>query len=293
MEGKVGLGEAAAASLMPVQPPGAAVAIPVPAGAPARSPKFWLCAGTLWLRELRGFYRQRSRIIGSLSTPVLFWFVLGSGFGSSLLPQDGGYARFFFPGTVVLGVLFTSIFANISLIEDRREGFLLGVLVAPVSRLSLVLGKVMGSTTLGALQGGLLLPLAPLAGLSIDLSTLPAVVGVLFLTAFGLTALGFCSAWWLDSVQGFHSVMNLLLMPMWLMSGGVFPMDGSSAWVRWVTAANPLAYGVAELRRLLGAPVPAGSPSQATCWLVLAGFGGAMLAAAWYRASRTKAAHLS
>ena len=278
---------------MPVQPPGAAVAIPVAASVPAPSPKFWLCAGTLWLRELRGFYRQPSRIIGSLSTPLLFWLVLGSGFGSSLLAEDGGYARFFFPGTVALAVLFTSIFANISLIEDRREGFLLGALVAPVSRLALVLGKVLGSTTLGAVQGALLLPLAPMAGLSIDLAALPAVAGVLILMALGLTALGFCAAWWLNSVQGFHSIMNLLLLPMWLMSGGVFPVDGSSAWVRWVTAANPLAYGVAELRRLLGAPVHEGIASQATCWLVLGGFGAAMLAAAWYRASRTEAAHLT
>ena len=267
--------------------------MPVAADAPAPSPRFWLCAGTLWLRELRGFYRQPSRIIGSLSTPLLLWFVLGSGFGSSLLAEAGGYARFFFPGTIVLAVLFTSIFANISLIEDRREGFLLGVLVAPVSRLSLVLGKVLGCTTLGAIQGALLLPLAPLAGLAIDPASLPGVIGVLFLTAFGLTALGFCAAWWLGSVQGFHSIMNLLLMPMWLISGGVFPMDGSSAWVRWLTAANPLAYGVAELRRLLGAPVSESAPSSATCWLVLGVFGAAMLVGAWYRASRTGAAHLA
>ena len=278
---------------MPIQHPVATVAMPVAGAASAPSPKFWLCAGTLWLREVRGFYRQPSRIIGSLSTPLLFWFVLGSGFGSSLLAEEGGYARFFFPGTVALAVLFTSIFANISLIEDRREGFLLGVLVAPVSRLSLVLGKVFGSTTLGAIQGALLLPLAPLAGLTIDPATLPGVFGIIFLTAFGLTALGFYLAWWLDSVQGFHSIMNLVLMPMWLMSGGVFPMDGSSAWVRWLTAANPLAYGVAELRRQLGAPVPDAAPSSTTCWLVLGGFGVAMLVGAWYRASRTKASHLA
>ena len=125
-------------------PSGAMVATPAVGDEAVPSPSFWLCAGTLWLREVRGFYRERSRIVGSLSAPLLIWFVLGSGFGSSMLVAQGGYAQFFFPGTLALAVLFTSIFANISLIEDRREGFLLGVLVAPVSRLSLVLGKVCG-----------------------------------------------------------------------------------------------------------------------------------------------------
>ena len=278
---------------MSTSPTGAVVAMPRASDAAIPSPSIWLCAGTLWLRELRGFYRQRSRIVGSLSTPLLFWFVLGSGFGSSLMPEAGGYAQFFFPGTLALAVLFTSIFANISLIEDLREGFLLGVLVAPVSRLSLVVGKVLGATTLGAIQGALLLPLAPLAGLDIDPATLPAVFGILFLMSGGLTALGFLCAWWLNSVQGFHSIMNLLLMPMWLISGGVFPVDGSSTWVRWLTSANPLSYGVTELRRLLGAPLAESAPSGSTCWLVLAGFGIVMLAAAWYRASRTRASQLA
>lgn len=274
-------------------PPGAVAAVPVGGAARAPSPSFWRAAGTLWLRELRGFYRQRSRIVGTLSTPLLFWFVLGSGFGSSLLPEEGGYMQFFFPGTLALAVLFTSIFANISLIEDRREGFLLGVLVAPVRRLALVLGKVGGSTTLGAIQGALLLPLAPLAGLPFAPADLPAIFGLLLLMAGGLTALGFACAWWLDSVQGFHSIMNLVLMPMWLMSGSVFPVEGSSAWVRWVTAANPLTYGVVELRRLLGAPVPSSAPSPALCWLVLGLFGALALAAAWGRASRTAPAQLA
>ncbi len=267
--------------------------MPVAGDAPAARPSFWLCAATLWLREIQGFYRQPSRIAGSLTTPLLFWFVLSSGFGSSLLAEEGGYALFFFPGMLALAVLFTSIFANISLIEDRRGGFLLGALVAPVSRLSLVLGKVCGATTLGTIQGALLLPLAPLAGLSIGLASLPTTFAILFLMALGLTALGFLCAWWLGSVQGFHSIMNLVLMPMWLMSGGVFPMEGSSAWVRWLTAANPLAYGVAELRRSLGAPVPESAPSSAACWLVLGAFGAATLAASWHRASRTEASQLA
>ena len=254
-------------------PEGAVVALPVAGDQSASSASFWLCAATLWRRELRGFYRQRSRVVGTLSTPLLFWLVLGSGFGSSLLAAEGGYAQFFFPGMLALSVLFTSIFANISLIEDRREGFLLGVLVAPVSRLALVLGKVCGATTLGA--------------------KLPLVFAALLLMAFGVTCLGFFCAWWLNSVQGFHSIMNLVLMPMWLVSGGVFPSDGSSAWLRWLTAVNPLTYGVAELRRLLDAPGSGAVPAPELSWLVLAGFGAVMLLAAWRKAVRSEAAHLS
>ncbi len=266
-----------------------------PAGSVALQPRpsLWLSVFTLWHREVRGFYRQRSRVIGSLVTPLLFWFVLGSGFGSSLQTSNDSYAQFFFPGSVTLVVLFTAIFANISIIEDRREGFLLSVLVAPVSRLALVLGKVLGATTIGAFQGLLLLPLAPLAGISIAASQIPAVFAIILLMAFGLTALGFYFAWWLNSVQGFHSIMNVVLMPMWLMSGGVFPVDGSSGWIRWVTAVNPLTYGVSGLRRLLGSGVSESDPSMAVCWAVAIGFCVVALSFSWYQASRPAAKNIS
>ncbi len=267
--------------------------MPLPGTSASVIPSFWLSVSTLCFRELRGFYRQKSRVIGSLATPLLFWFVLGSGFGSSLLASEGGYMQFFFPGTLLLVVLFTSIFANISLIEDRHEGFLLSVLVAPVSRLSIVLGKVIGATTLGAIQGVLLLPLAPLAGVNLEPAQLPAIFGVVFLLAFGLTSLGFFCAWWLNSVQGFHSIMNLVFVPLWLMSGSVFPLDGSSFWVRWLTVINPLTYGVTELRRLFDLPQSSSAQSSMVCWIVMIGFCVLMLGAAWYRASRTEAGNLS
>ena len=256
-------------------------------------PGFWLSACTLWHRELRGFYRQRSRIVGTLSTPLLFWIVLGSGFGASLAGSEGGYARFFYPGMLLLSVLFTSIFANISLIEDRREGFLLGVLVAPVPRVALVAGKIGGAATIGAIQGAVLLPLAPLAGLPVRLAAIPELLGLLMVASVGITALGFLCAWWLNSVQGFHSIMNLVLMPMWLLSGAVFPIEGSSGWVRFLTVANPLSYGVFELRRLLGEPGPGAPEGSTLSWLVLGGFAALAVLAAWHRASRTDPAHFA
>lgn len=284
-------GPARAAAKQPMDSPPQGISTVAPAAAVERlpAPSLRMSVFTLWQREIQGFYRQRSRVIGSLSTPLLFWFVLGSGFGSSLQASNQTYTQFFFPGAVTLAVLFTSIFANISIIEDRREGFLLSVLVAPAPRLALVLGKVLGATTIGALQGFLLLLPAPLAGISLAPSALPAVFAMVLSMAFGLTALGFYFAWRLDSVQGFHSIMNVVLMPMWLLSGGVFPVDGSSGWIRWVTAVNPLTYGVSGLRRLLGAGVSDSAPPQAVCWAVTVGFGLAALLFAWRQASRPSA----
>ena len=269
------------------------VLVETPAARPVEAaPSFILGLATLWWREVRSFYRQRSRFVAALATPVLFWLVLGSGFGRSLQgPAAGnaGYLEFFFPGTVTLVVLFTAIFANISVIEDRREGFLLSVLVAPVPRLSLVLGKVFGATTVGLFQGLLLLPLAPVLGLSIGAARIPALVAMIFLLAFGLTCLGFCFAWRLNSVSAFHSVMNTILMPMWLLSGALFPLDGASAWVRWVMILNPLSYGVAGLRHLLYEGGVSHGPSALTCWVVTIVFAIAGLAtAAAFATSRSR-----
>lgn len=216
---------------------------------------FLLPLASLWQREIVRFLRQRSRVVGALGTPLIFWLLLGSGFGSSFRPASGaldtGYLEYFFPGTVLMILLFTSIFSNISVIEERREGFLLSVLVAPASRLSLVLGKILGVTTLAVLQGGLLLLLSPLLGIRISWSQWPLLLGVVALIAVELTALGFAFAWKLDSIQGFHALMNLLLLPMWLLSGALFPMSGASSWVRIIMIVNPMTYAMSALRQAL------------------------------------------
>ncbi len=234
-------------------------------------------------------------MIAALATPLMFWLILGSGFGNSLSAgvAGGSYLDFFFPGAVALVVLFTSIFSNISVIEDRREGFLLSVLAAPVPRYALVLGKALGATTIGALQGILFLPLIPILGLSFEWSALSAVAALLFAMSLGLTGLGFFFAWRLNSTQGFHSVMNLVLMPMWLLSGALFPASGSASWMAWLMAANPLTYGVTELRRLLGAGLDAAGPASAICWAVTGGFALIALTIAVWEASRPSAKSLS
>jgi len=220
-----------------------------------------LPAFTLWWRELVRFYRQRSRVIGVIASPLVFWVVLGSGFGSSFRSGSAQgqqhYLDYFYPGTLIMIVLFTSIFTMMSVIEDRKEGFLLSVLVAPVPRSAIVLGKVLGGTTLATVQGLIFLLLAPLTGVHIGLTALPLIILTVFLVAFALTALGFAIAWPMDSTSAFHAIINLFLIPLWLLSGALFPLSGASGWLRVVMRINPLTYGVEALRALLYPDGPA------------------------------------
>jgi ABC-2 type transport system permease protein len=210
---------------------------------------------TLVERELVRFYRQRSRVVGALLTPLLFWLFIGAGLGESFNPQSstGGmnFREYFFPGTLVLIVFFTAIFSTISVIEDRREGFMQSVLVSPASRLSLAGGKIIGGALLAVMQGVVFLALAPLAGIPLSAWSVAVTLGALGLVALGLTGLGFIIAWQMDSTQGFHAIMNVFLIPLWLLSGAAFPASGASPWLRTGMAANPVSYGVALVRRAL------------------------------------------
>jgi ABC-2 type transport system permease protein len=210
-------------------------------------------AFSLWQREVVRFYRNLSRVVGVLASPLLFWLVIGSGFGTSFRNGENSqhYLEFFFPGALIMIVLFTSIFAMMSLIEDRNEGFLLSVLVAPVHRSVIVLGKVLGGTTLATLQGLVFLVFAPLVGVHFGPVQFLLIVLDVFLVAFSLTALGFTIAWRMDSTSGFHAIVNLFLIPLWLLSGSLFPLSGASLWIRILMRANPLTYGTEALRALL------------------------------------------
>jgi ABC-2 type transport system permease protein len=213
-----------------------------------------LPAFTLWLREIVRFYRQRSRVVGVIASPILFWVAIGSGFGNSFRSGANGgqnYLDYFYPGALIMIVLFTSIFTMMSVIEDRKEGFLLSVLVAPVSRSAIVLGKVMGGTTLSTIQGLIFLIFAPLVGVHLGLPGFALIVLTIFLISFALTALGFAIAWPMDSTQAFHAIINLFLIPLWLLSGALFPIAGASVWLRVLMRLNPLTYGVEALRQLL------------------------------------------
>src|SRR6202453_4057234 len=168
-----------------------------------------LPAFTLWWREIVRFYRQKSRVVGVLASPLVFWIVIGSGFGTSFRSGGGqgqqNYLDYFYPGALIMIVLFTSIFTMMSVIEDRKEGFLLSVLVAPVSRSVIVLGKVLGGATLATLQGMIFLVFAPAVGVHFTLVSFALTVLTIFLVSFSLTALGFIIAWPMDSTQAFHA----------------------------------------------------------------------------------------
>jgi ABC-2 type transport system permease protein len=214
-----------------------------------------LPAFTLWWREIVRFYRQPTRVVGVLASPLVFWLVIGSGFGTSFRsgggPGQQHYLDYFYPGALIMIVLFTSIFTMMSVIEDRKEGFLLSVLVAPVPRTAIVLGKVLGGTTLSAVQGMIFLIFAPFAGVHLHPLQVLLVTIVVFLVSFSLTALGFAIAWPMDSSQAFHGIVNLFLIPLWLLSGALFPLSGASKSLQIVMRLNPLTYGVEALRGLL------------------------------------------
>lgn len=214
-----------------------------------------LGAGTLWLREITRFRRQRSRVIGSFLQPLVFWILLGAGLKASFvpagMPSGINYFEYLYPGFIALVLLFTAIFATISTVEDRREGFLQGVLVAPISRSTVVMGQALGGTTLAWAPSCLFLVLAPLAGIALSLTAILAAAAIMAVIAFALTCIGLLIAWRIESTQGFHAIMNLILIPIWLLSGAFWPISGAPALLQWIMRLNPLTYGMAALREAL------------------------------------------
>jgi ABC-2 type transport system permease protein len=234
------------------------------AAAPARNTS-WLAEElatirVLVRRDLMRFFRERSRVAGALLQPLIFWLVIGSGMAPSfraLGSGEVGYLQYFFPGTVVMVVLFTAIFTTMSVIEDRHTGFLQSVLVAPGSRAAVVLGKCLGSSAVALSQAGLFVLLAPLSGHSFgDVLWLPLVSGLL-LSCLALCALGFFVAWWLDSTAGYHVVMSLLLLPLWILSGAMFPLEPGSVFAA-LSLGNPMSYAVDVVRHALRGDAAAG-----------------------------------
>jgi ABC-2 type transport system permease protein len=228
---------------------------------------FWMAAFTLWKRELVRFYRQPSWVVGAVGTALLFWLVLGTG-----IPV-AHYQAYFLPGAIVMSVLFTCIFTNSSIIDDRNAGFLQSVMVAPVTRGAIVMGKILGGATLSTLQGLILLPVALTVGASFQLLPFIGLLLSLFLLSFVINAMGFWLAWKIESTPGFHTIMNMVLLPMWMASGAVFAGAGS-AWMRVFMVINPFTYGVAGVRRGLFPGQDLGSiPGLPLCLAVLLAVG--------------------
>jgi ABC-2 type transport system permease protein len=243
------------------------VRAPAP-GAPGSLALQWATVRVLLVRDVVRFFRQPSRVVGALAQPILFWFVIGSGFAGSFRVEGAqglGYQQFFFPGVVTMVLLFSAIFATITVIEDRREGFLQAVLAGPGSRLAVVLGKALGSSVIALLQASLFLLLAPLAGVSAATLDLPLLLTVMVLSALALTGMGMSLAWWVRSSAGYHAVMSIVLLPMWVLSGAMFPLKGAGTWLAWVMRLNPMRFSVEGVRRALygaEASVAVGAPAS-------------------------------
>lgn len=246
----------------------------------------------LWRREMIKFSRDRSRMIGALLQPLGFWILLGLGFhGTFSLPEPAAhvpYLEFLFPGIVAMILLFTAIFSTISIVEERKSGFLQAALVAPAPRVALVLGNLLGGTTLAVAEAALFLLVLPVLGLN------PGVIGILLivlistLTGLGFTALGFTIAWRMETTRGFHAVMNLFLLPLWFLSGAPFPVQGAAPVLQWIMQINPVTYAVDGLRQAvyLGGPVPIDAAPIWLCLTITAGFAVGLIALAVHTVSR-------
>jgi ABC-2 type transport system permease protein len=204
---------------------------------------YWLAVSMLARREVLRFWRDRSRVIGFAGAPMIFWLVVGSGYSD--------LARFL-PGSLVLTAMFSAIFTSMSLIDDRRDGFLRCVLVSPAPRLAIVLGKVIGGTALAAIQSLAFLAIATLGGTLYPDANYSVLAALMVLIALAFTAVGFVIAWLVPSAQGFHAVINLLFLPLWMVSGSVFRMEDSSTWLRWLMLANPVTYANESITYFLG-----------------------------------------
>jgi len=211
-----------------------------------------VCIRMVWHRDILRYFREKSQIYGSLARPVLWLFVLGTGLrGSYGRVQNADYTQFIFPGIVAMAAIFTSIQSAISIIWDREFGFLKEILVAPVSRTSIVLGKGLAGTTLSLVQGTIILLLSPLVSVGIPLANIVPLLLVIALMSFSLTGIGIVIAARMTSFQGFGTIMNFLIMPMWFLSGALFPVDSLPAWLGVLVRLNPLTYGVDLIRSLV------------------------------------------
>jgi ABC-2 type transport system permease protein len=212
---------------------------------------------TIWSRDMLRFRRDRARLMSSIGQPLVFLLLFGAGFSPSMNNIGGGqidFTSFFFPGILAMTVLFTAVYSAVSIVWDRQFGFLKEVQVTPASSLSVALGKVAGGTTVAVLQG---LVMAPILGLKLELGQVANLFGLMLLLAAMLTSLGLLLAARQRSMEGFHMIMNFVLLPLFFLSGAFFPLQGVPVWMRLLAAVDPVTYGIDPLRwTLLKSAVP-------------------------------------
>lgn len=215
----------------------------------------WTAIYVMWLREMKRFIRSKSRIIGSLVTPLLFLSFMGTGFSNISIPgapKDVNYVKFLIPGIIGMGLLFSSTFGGLSVLLDREFGFLKEIMVAPVNRLSIVLGRIVGAITTGLIQGIMILIISLLFEFKI-VGLVPFLLSIVFmiLTAAAFIGMGLIFASRMKDPQGFNLIVNFVIFPLFFLSGALFPLNNLPDAVRYVSYADPLTYGVDGLRGAL------------------------------------------
>jgi ABC-2 type transport system permease protein len=207
----------------------------------------------LWLREFKVFLRERSRLVAATFTPVLWLFVIGSGLNSTnpSTPPGVDYQQFIFPGIVTMSIIFTSVFYGSYIIWDRKFDFLKSVMVAPVSRVAVFVGKTLGGMTNSLIQAAILLAIGVIIGIPFTPLSLAGTVAVVLLMSFGLTSLGLALGSYMYSLEGFQMIVSFVAFPLFFLSGALFPLNNLPKWLSFLTAADPAAYAVDALRNLM------------------------------------------
>lgn len=232
----------------------------------------------LWLRDIKRYWYDKPRIFASLGQPILFLFVLGTALSPAFTGPGGlRFSEFIFPGIISMTVLFTSIFSAVSIVWDREFGFLKEVLVAPISRWAIVVGKAFGGSTVAVMQGCLMLVLAPLVGVRLTLPVVALSIMVMFLIAVAITGLGILIAARMKEMEGFQMVVNFIIMPIFFLSGALFPLDRLPGWLTFLTRLDPLTYGVDLLRHVM---LNVGSINSILSLAIMLGFSLVMFAIA-------------
>ena len=211
---------------------------------------------TLWLREVKRYLRDRTRVVSSFVQPLLWLVVFGAGFGMRFIIPGGNYMQYLFPGIIGQTLLFTSMFMGISVIWDREFGFMKEILVSPISRFTLFIGKMVGDSTDALIQGIIVFGLGLLLGISVDPVAFLISLPIMLLITFGLVSIGLIIASFMGSLESFGAIQTFINLPLFFLSGALFPINGPLAqgvpgWLQTASAFNPLTYGVDALRSVL------------------------------------------
>lgn len=224
---------------------------------------------TIWYRDILRFWHDKMRLVGAFVFPILFLVVFGTGLGSRLGNLGGNinFTQFMFPGIIGMTVLMSSFMAGVSVVWDREFGFLKEVLVAPISRASVAIGKMLGSATIATIQGIIILVLSPVVGFPLDIWMVLSLIPLMILLSAAMGSLGILLATRIKSMEAFQVVMQMLMFPMTFLSGVFFPVQGLPLWMNILVKINPATYGIAPIRQVM-----LGSASEAISTITIFGY---------------------